>query len=263
MATDKYITTYENTEANVKANLDAKCRAILSDGNRELVWRSTGGTRINYSAVQKYWDGATDIYVNNDFGQLTLHDDLIVDEYIRRVDESNNDSIRLAENSLTLQAGSSGAFHIEDDRVYTSVSMYVGSNISSAGLNIDNGISIDLRSAKYTDSLSISASSSTTKTFQFPGNSVSCILELATIGNNSSLYSRKIAQAFSLSSDILEQAAEIELYDTGSDLVSYSFDAVGSNNRFTIQIHNNDSVDYLGACEYNFLINQSGCVARV
>lgn len=126
MATEqRHITRIEKTEALFRSNGDHGQSAILTDQNEEWVYYNDDKSLLYYAAAQKTWNGAAWAYVNNDFGQVTLHDDLLVDEYIKRVG-GTDDYIRFENDKITIDAGGADAMVFEDDKVYTDLHFGIG-----------------------------------------------------------------------------------------------------------------------------------------
>ena len=124
MATEeRHITRMLKTEALFKANGDRGQSAILTDQNEEWVYYNDDKSLLYYAAAQKTWNGAVWAYVNNDFGQVTLHDDLLVDEYIKRVG-GTDDLIRFENDKITIAAGGADAMIFEDDQVYSGLKKF-------------------------------------------------------------------------------------------------------------------------------------------
>jgi hypothetical protein len=124
MATEeRHITRQEKTEALFRTNGDHGQSAILTDQNEEWVYYNDDKSLLYYAAAQKTWDGAAWAYVNNDFGQVTLHDDLLVDEYIKR-SGGTDDRIRFENDKITIAAGGVDAIVFEDDRIYSDLKKF-------------------------------------------------------------------------------------------------------------------------------------------
>ena len=110
---DRHITRIEKTEALFRTNGDHGQSCILTDQNEEWVYYNDDKSLLYYGAAQKTWDGAAWAYVDNDFGQVTLHDDLLVDEYIRR-SGGTDDLIRFENDKISIEAGGTVAAVFED-----------------------------------------------------------------------------------------------------------------------------------------------------
>jgi len=120
---DRHITRIEKTEALFRTNGDHGQSAILTDQSEEWVYYNDDKTLLYYAAAQKTWDGAAWAYVNNDFGQVTLHDDLLVEEYIKR-STGTDDRIRFENDKISIEAGGAVAAVFEDDRVYSGLKKF-------------------------------------------------------------------------------------------------------------------------------------------
>lgn len=125
---DRHITRIEKTEALFRTNGDHGQSAILTDQSEEWVYYNDDKTLLYYAAAQKTWDGAAWAYVNNDFGQVTLHDDLLVEEYIKRA-AGTDDLIRFENDKITIQAGGAVAAVFED----TLINFLLPTQIGDAG----------------------------------------------------------------------------------------------------------------------------------
>lgn len=126
MADLKHIERIGDTDANIYGNLDSLQVAIQTDDLETFVWANNGATRFKYAAIQ-YWKNSagTITYEDNDFGQITMHDDLLVDEYIKR-SGGTDDRIRFENDKLSFDAGGVTALVLEDDKVYTNLDFGVG-----------------------------------------------------------------------------------------------------------------------------------------
>ncbi|MFH1322069.1 MAG: hypothetical protein ABII90_15630, partial [Bacteroidota bacterium] len=112
MAKNVHIEHICGTEADVRTNIDALQLGILSDQNEEMVYSNLTGSKIYYIANQKYWNGAALTYCNVDFGQVTVHSDLLVSEYIKR-SGGTDDFIRFENDKITAQVGGATAVTFE------------------------------------------------------------------------------------------------------------------------------------------------------
>lgn len=132
MATEeRHITRMLKTEALFRANGDQGQSAILTDQNEEWVYYNSGKSKLYYQASQKYWDGDAWTYCDVDFGELTLHDDLLVDEYIKR-SAGSDDSIRFENDIITIEAGGETVAEFEDDAI-TFSKVFTGISASAIG----------------------------------------------------------------------------------------------------------------------------------
>lgn len=150
MATEeRHITRIEKTEALFRANGDHGQSAILTDQNEEWVYYNDDKSLLYYVAYQKSWDSAAWAYLNNDFGQVTLHDDLLVDEYIKR-STGTDDFIRFENDKISVDAGGTTAFTFEDDKVYTELNAGFGKTTLEAWLNTQSAVQIGGLAALWT-----------------------------------------------------------------------------------------------------------------
>ena len=131
---DRHITRIEKTEALFRTNGDHGQSAILTDQSEEWVYYNDDKTLLYYAAAQKTWDGAAWAYVNNDFGQVTLHDDLLVEEYIKR-STGTDDYIRFENDKISIGAGGAVSMVFEDDQVYSGLLKF-GFGTSTPLLNV-------------------------------------------------------------------------------------------------------------------------------
>ena len=134
---DRHITRMLKTEALFRTNGDQGQSAILTDQNEEWVYYNSGKTKLYYTANQKYWDGAWS-YCNADFGQVTLHDDLLVDEYIKRA-AGGDDRIRFENDKITLEAGGNVVAIFEDDAITFSKVFGAVTGSTIGNLTLANG----------------------------------------------------------------------------------------------------------------------------
>jgi len=126
MATeDRHITRIEKTEALFRANGDHGQSAIFTDQNEEWVYYNDDKSLLYYAAAQKTWDGAAWAYIDNDFGEVTLHDDLLVDEYIKR-SGGTDDYIRFENAKITIALTGADILVVEDDHLYISQDTRIG-----------------------------------------------------------------------------------------------------------------------------------------
>ena len=132
---ERHITRMLKTEALFRTNGDQGQSAILTDQNEEWVYYNSGKSKLYYQASQKYWDGAAWTYCDVDFGEITLHDDLLIDEYIKRV-AGSDDYIRFENDKITIAAGGNTAAIFEDDSITFSkiFSAITGSTIGTLTL---------------------------------------------------------------------------------------------------------------------------------
>ena len=123
MTTNIHLERICDTQVNVQNNLDAMQCAILSDQDENFTYSNYLGNKLYYTAQQKYWNGAAYTYCDNDFGEITLHNDLLVEEYIK-LSGSETNRIRFEDDKITITAGGVDSLIIEDDNVHTDFYMY-------------------------------------------------------------------------------------------------------------------------------------------
>jgi hypothetical protein len=88
MAQQVHITHIEDTWANIYANADHGQIAIVNNVTAalpydEFVWKNDDNTKTYVGALQKYsTDGSAFTFLDNDFGDVTINDDLYVSEYL-------------------------------------------------------------------------------------------------------------------------------------------------------------------------------------
>jgi hypothetical protein len=80
----RHIERIYDTEANVRANLDAAQSAILTDVNEEWVYCNHDDTRLYYQSNQYYWNGAAVVYCDTEHDDVYAHGDLYVGRYLFR-----------------------------------------------------------------------------------------------------------------------------------------------------------------------------------
>jgi len=145
MAALKHIEHIGDTDVNIYGNLDTLQIAIQTNSLETLVWANSGASKFQYAAIQYSKDsGGTITYADNDFGQVTLHDDLLVDEYIKR-SGGTDDRIRFENDKITIDAGGATAMVFEDDKIYTALDVGIGITTpfsrftgTESGLEINN-----------------------------------------------------------------------------------------------------------------------------
>ena len=128
---NRHITRIKTTEALFRTNGDSGQSAILTDQSEEWVYYNNAKDKLYYTSNQKYWNGSWN-YCANDFGEVTLHDDLLVDEYIKLSSVTDN-TIRFEDNKITVTAGGVSSFVAEDDRAYTDLYFYALGGVHVGG----------------------------------------------------------------------------------------------------------------------------------
>lgn len=129
MADLVHITQINDTIANIAANLDANQIAhatnVNSQGYKPFVWEDDFANQ--YQAVAIGQDASID--------ELTLTDDLLVDEYIK-LSTAETNSIRLQDGVITIATAGVTAFTFENDKIYSTLNMGLGTTAPSALLDL-------------------------------------------------------------------------------------------------------------------------------
>ncbi len=153
MATElRHITRNEYTDALFRANGDHGQSNINTDADPEgrsdtWTYYNDDKSLLHYAANQFNWNGAAIAYAANDFGEVTLHDDLLVDEYIKRAG-GTDDYVRFENDKISVVAGGVTAWTFEDDQSYTALDVDIdGSLTLESGTSINNIVA----ATAYTD----------------------------------------------------------------------------------------------------------------
>ena len=117
MAELRHIEHILDTQANFRADGDLGQLGILTDQSEQLVYKNDDNTKEFHVANQKWWDGAAWNYFDNEFGQITMFDDLLVAEYIKR-SGGTDDLVRFENDKITVQAGGVVVAVFENDQVF-------------------------------------------------------------------------------------------------------------------------------------------------
>lgn len=266
MALDRYIREATGTEATLKA-LPARVPALTTDTDKYMIGNNAGDKRYEF-AFNRYWNGAAWVDCDTQFKNITASSDFIAaGGYLTTSEGVYTDSIHLETDTITISAGAAGYLTVGKANVNSSVSMYMGSNESPASFTTDGGLSIDKRNTMYTDSMTLLALSNTTRSFNFGSSSVEGSAEIWSAGKFDSIgsYHLRAALAFSFSSNNLSTAGSSTIYELAGETaaLSFSLGAIGANNQFTVQIHNNKDSQYIGSFKYDFLIDSANGVGRV
>ena len=151
MSTNIHLERIGDTQTNLLANLDLLQIGILSDQNEQMIYTNDDKSKFYYTAQQKYWNGAAYTYCDNDFGEVTLHNDLLVEEYIK-LSGSETNRIRFESDKITLTAGGVDSLIIEDNAITLSVETTAEDNLivdgySAFGTTITTGKQINVITA--------------------------------------------------------------------------------------------------------------------
>jgi len=136
----RHITRQEVTDALFWTNGDHGQSNINNDADPEgrsdtWTYKNDDASLLYYMANQFSWDGAAVAYCANDFGEVTLHDDLLVSEYMKR-SGGTDDYIRMENDKISIAAGGTTAFTFEDDKVYTSLDTGIGTSTPGVVLDV-------------------------------------------------------------------------------------------------------------------------------
>ncbi len=156
MATQVHIEHIDDTEANIRANMDLSQIGIFTDQAEEFVWMNDDASKLKYAGIQKHWTGAAFVYEDNDFGEVTLHDDLLVDEYIKR-SAGTDDYIRFENDDISIVAGGNAVLDLQDDRaffrqnlgVHTTAPGAIIESVGSAALLLSESLTDSTRKHPY------------------------------------------------------------------------------------------------------------------
>ncbi len=155
MASNKHIEHIGDTQANIRTELDVLQIAIFTDQSENFVYQNAADNKLYKTANQSYWNGATTTYCDADFKELTVNDDLNIDEYIYR-DDDNADYIRLEANKATIALDSTVAWTFEDDKTYSVLDCGIGVS-PSYKLDVADNTSMIMAESKYSADASGSA----------------------------------------------------------------------------------------------------------
>jgi len=133
MATDKHIERIGDTIANIRTNIDKLQIAISTDDQESLLWSNNANNKLKYAAIQKHWNGTAFVYEDNDFGNVTIREDLYVDQLIKRRG-GNDDSIELVDGRVSINVGGAESFYVLDNG---------NVHIPNGTLNLNTGIGVN------------------------------------------------------------------------------------------------------------------------
>jgi len=136
MASMYHITSIEDVLQNFHDNAEHGQRAVATDTDEMWLWKNDDDTKTIIGAAQGWTvDGSTFAgYYNLDFGEVTLHDDLLVDEYIKLSSVTDN-LIRFEDNKITIQSGGVINALFEDNLITFVLDTTIGGNV---GIGITN-----------------------------------------------------------------------------------------------------------------------------
>lgn len=146
MATQVHIEHIDDTESNLRTNLDLSQIGIFTDQAEEFVWMNDDASKLKYGAIQKHWNGGSFVYEDNDFGEVTLHDDLLISEYAKR-SGGTDDYIRWQNDDISIAAGGVTVVNFQDDRAWFSLPTGFGTASPAAALHVNGGDAIITDSA--------------------------------------------------------------------------------------------------------------------
>jgi len=116
MAELRHIEHILDTWANFLADGDLGQMGILTDQSEEMVYKNFDKSNSFLIANQKYWNGAAWVYCANEFGEISMFDDILIAEYLKRKG-GTDDLIRFENDKISIQAGGSVGIIIEDDQL--------------------------------------------------------------------------------------------------------------------------------------------------
>ena len=117
MAELRHIEHILATQADFRADGDLGQLGVLTDQSEEMVYKNDDATKEFHVANQYYWNGAANVYSANAFGQITMFDDILVAEYIKR-SGGTDDLIRFENDKITVQAGGVTVAVFENDQIF-------------------------------------------------------------------------------------------------------------------------------------------------
>ncbi len=120
MADLKHIERIGETVSLIHANLDLLQIAITTDDQENLLWSNDDASRIKHAAIQKYWNGASYVYEDNEMNDLELKGDLLVSQYIKRA-AGTDDRIDFQNDRIAISAGGVEGIVVEDNNAVLNV----------------------------------------------------------------------------------------------------------------------------------------------
>ena len=180
---NRHITRIKTTEALFRTNGDSGQSAVLTDQSEEWVYYNNAKDKLYYVANQKYWNGSWN-YCNNDFGEVTLHDDIYVDEYIKGASPHDDTTIRFEEDKITFAPGGISNLIVENDNLTVACETLFGDKIKFT--QEDGNESIDSLNDGYMDYLATTGhrfNAAITSTGAITDGAASSFTSGTTIGN--------------------------------------------------------------------------------
>lgn len=114
MATEtRHIRRIVDAESTIRTSLDDAQIAILTDADEEFVYTNDDASKLYYTANQFHWTGAALVYEPVDFGEITSHDDILIDEYVKLSSATDN-YLRLQDNDIKIGADGTEIFTVTD-----------------------------------------------------------------------------------------------------------------------------------------------------
>lgn len=125
----RHITRIETTFSFFNTDGDHGQSAITTDGD-DWVYHNDDKSRLYVAARQYYYDG-TNHYLDNSFGQVTLHDELLVEDYIRLRTNTTN-YLKFLSGSITTVIGGVDAItvDVDDVKIETYVTLSSGESVN-------------------------------------------------------------------------------------------------------------------------------------
>lgn len=138
---------------------------------------------------------------------------------------------------------------------------------------VSSSLAIGGHTAIWHDRIAFPASSVTYRDLQAGTNNTTAIAEITVTGkyDSTGLYHRKLAHNFSFSYNVMYGTAIDDLYDDDdipadpevNHAISFSFGAIGSDNKFRVQINNNRTSQFCGAIKYDFFLCDGAGLTRL
>jgi hypothetical protein len=109
---DVHITQINDTESNIRTNIDAAQIAILTDGDEDFVWENSAGSKLYYAAAQYYYDGST-TYLDSEFDDITSYGNMYAAEYIYHQGDTDT-FVRFQSDQISLSVGGAETLDLND-----------------------------------------------------------------------------------------------------------------------------------------------------
>lgn len=125
----RHITRIETTFSFFNTDGDHGQSAITTDGDN-WVYHNDDKSALYVAARQYYYDG-TNHYLDNSFGQVTLYDELLVEDYIRLRTNTTN-YLKFLSGSITIVIGGVDAItvDVDDVKIETYVTLASGESVN-------------------------------------------------------------------------------------------------------------------------------------